>query len=324
MPRTARIDLPDLLQHVIVRGVDRCDIFRDDVDRGRFLRSLSKLLVQTGTECLAWSLMTNHFHLLLRPRRTRLAPLMRRLLTGYALYFNLRYNRSGHLYQNRYKSFVCDEDAYLLELVRYIHLNPLRAGLVKDLTALDHYAWSGHSIIMGKGSLEGQSVEEVLSLFSTEIQKARKRYRLFVEDGIPQGKREDLGSTRKMTRELVEAMNGEPFDQRILGSGEFVRELRMRKELDSKFPQPLEIKEIIVLVCRHFGLDPAELRLNTKSTRITDVRSVICYLAVRVKGHNGVEVGSQVNLRRAGVSVAAGRGEKMIINNPELITLIDK
>ncbi len=88
--------------------------------------------------------------------------------------------------------------------------------------------------------------------------------------------------------------------------------------------EPLEIKEIIVLVCRHFGLDPAELRLNTKSTRITDVRSVICYLAVRVKGHNGVEVGSQVNLRRAGVSVAAGRGEKMIINNPELITLIDK
>jgi len=119
-------------------------------------------------------------------------------------------------------------------------------------------------------------------------------------------------------------MNGEPFDQRILESGEFVRELRMRRELDSKFRQPLEIKEIIVRVCSHFRLEPAELGLTTKTTRITDARSVICYLAVRVAGHNGVEVGRQVNLRRAGVSVAAGRGERMIINNPELITLIDK
>src|SRR5512133_41967 len=135
MPRTARLDLPDLLQHVIVRGVDRCDIFRDDQDRRRFLNSFSKLLVQAGTECLAWSLMTNHFHLLLRPRGTRLAPFMRRLLTGYAIYYNLRHKRSGHLFQNRYKSIVCEEGTYLLELVRYIHLNPLRARIVEDISS---------------------------------------------------------------------------------------------------------------------------------------------------------------------------------------------
>jgi putative transposase len=109
MPRSARLDLPDLLQHVIVRGVDRCDIFRDDNDRGRFLQSFSKLLVQTGIECFAWSLMSNHFHLLLRPSQTSLALFMRRLLTGYAIYFNLRHKRSGHLFQNRYKSIVCEE-----------------------------------------------------------------------------------------------------------------------------------------------------------------------------------------------------------------------
>lgn len=89
--KNSLLDLPDLLQHVIVRGVDRCDIFHDDQDRRRFVNSLSKLLVQTGTECLAWSLMTNHLHILLRPRRTRLAPFMRRLLTGYAIYYNLRH-----------------------------------------------------------------------------------------------------------------------------------------------------------------------------------------------------------------------------------------
>jgi len=92
MPRTARLALPDLLQHVIVRGVNRCDIFLNDADRERFLQNLSKLLVQSGTECFAWALMTNHVHLLLRPRNTLLAPFMRRLLTGYAIYFNLRHN----------------------------------------------------------------------------------------------------------------------------------------------------------------------------------------------------------------------------------------
>ena len=114
MPRTARLDIPDLLQYVIARGGDRCDLFRDDSDRIRFLQKLSKLLVQTGVECLAWSLMTNHVHLLLLPGHSRLAPFMRRLLTGYALYFNRRHHRSGHLFQNRYKSILCEEDACLL------------------------------------------------------------------------------------------------------------------------------------------------------------------------------------------------------------------
>src|SRR6266496_981480 len=146
MPRTARLDMPELLQHVIIRGVNQCDIFCDDADQRRFLQSFSKLLVATVTDCFAWSLLSNHAHLLLRPCETRLAPFMRRLLTGYAIYFNLRHKRSGHLFQNRYKSFVCEEDAYQLELVRYIHLNPLRAGLVEDLSALDSYTWSGHSV----------------------------------------------------------------------------------------------------------------------------------------------------------------------------------
>src|SRR5512136_676836 len=114
MPRTARIDIPGLLQHVIVRGIERSDIFLDDDDRALFLERFSKLLVETGTECIAWALMTNHFHLLLRPQSTKLSFIMRRLLTGYAVVFNRRHNRSGHLFQNRYKSIVCEENPYLL------------------------------------------------------------------------------------------------------------------------------------------------------------------------------------------------------------------
>ena len=324
MPRTARLDAPNLLQHVIVRGVERCDIFLDDNDRNRFVRNLSTLLIQTDTECLAWSLMSNHFHLLLRPRVAGLAMIMRRLLTGYAIYFNLRHKRSGHLFQNRYKSIVCEEDSYLLELVRYIHLNPLRAGIVDDLGALDDYPWSGHTVIMGKGVMEGQAVDEVLSFFAKRKREAAKKYRLFVADGVALGKREELGGRRRLTKSALEELGEETYDARILGSGEFIEELRQRRELESRFPQAMEITDIVARVCGHFGIKPDALQLNSRTARIADVRSVICYLAVRRVGHCGVEVGKLVNLRRAGVSVAAGRGEIMVQNDPVLLTLIDK
>ena len=155
MPRAARIDIPGLLHHVIVRGIERKDIFLDDADRANFVQRFGLVLQQTGTQCLAWSLMSNHFHLLLKPTAEKLSSFMRRLLTGYAVTFNLRHRRSGHLFQNRYKSIVCEEDPYLLELVRYIHLNPLRVGLVPDVQALSKYRWTGHAVIMGRQSLDG-------------------------------------------------------------------------------------------------------------------------------------------------------------------------
>ncbi|WP_298273589.1 transposase [Geobacter sp.] len=324
MPRTARLDAPDLLQHVIVRGVERCDIFGDDNDRSRFVGNLSGLLVKTGTECLAWALMSNHFHLLLRPRSTPLATIMRRLLTGYAIYFNLRHNRSGHLFQNRYKSIVCQEDAYLLELVRYIHLNPLRAGLVKDLAALDNYPWSGHMVIMGKGIMEGQITDEILALFGKRKRKARAKYRQFIADGIAMGKRAELGGGRKMTKSALEELGEEPYDARVLGSGDFIRELQQRRELVADLPRTVEIGEIVTGVCHHFGIDAEILRRNNRSATIAVARGVICYLAVRRAGHSGVEVGKLLNLQRAGVSVAAERGEKMVQSNPKLLALIDE
>jgi hypothetical protein len=251
---------------------------------------------------------------------------MRRLLTGYAIYFNLRHKRSGHLFQNRYKSIVCEEEPYLLELVRYIHLNPLRAGLVEDLCALDRYAWSGHSVVMGNGKLEGQVVEEVLVLFSGAKGEARRRYRLFIADGVAMGKREDLlrGGKRRADRTVGEGEEEEAYDERVLGSGEFIEQLRLRQGLEPMFPTSVGIKEVIDSVCSHFGVDPGELRLKTRAARIAEVRGVVCYLAVRQLGHSGVEVGRHLGLGRAGVSVAASRGEKLVKNDPALLGLIDK
>ena len=150
MPRQPRLDAPGLLQHVMARGIERRKIFFDDKDRESFLERFAGILEETQTQCYAWALIPNHVHLLLRTGPAPLSNVMRRLMTGYAVTFNKRHNRSGHLFQNRYKSVICEEDRYLLELIRYIHLNPLRAGLVKDLKELDKYPWTGHSAILGR------------------------------------------------------------------------------------------------------------------------------------------------------------------------------
>jgi REP element-mobilizing transposase RayT len=133
----------------MARGIERREIFKDDKDRISFLKRLTVILEETQTQCYAWALIPNHVHLLVRTGATPLSKVMRRLMTGHAVTFNKRHRRSGHLFQNRYKSVVCERDPYLLELVRYIHLNPIRAGQVKDLKELDRYRWSGHSAILG-------------------------------------------------------------------------------------------------------------------------------------------------------------------------------
>jgi len=130
MPRKARIDAPGALHHIIVRGIERRKIFYDDNDRDNFLNRLGVILIESQTPCFAWALIPNRLHLLLRTGVAPIATVMRRLLTGYAVSFNRRHRRHGQLFQNRYKSILCQEDPYLIELVRYIHLNPLRAGLV--------------------------------------------------------------------------------------------------------------------------------------------------------------------------------------------------
>ena len=123
MPRLARLDAPGVLHHVMGRGIEKNKIFLKDKDRNDFLNRLSGLVEEGAVDIYAWALMSNHFHLLLKTKNRPLSSSMRKLLTGYVVNFNRRHKRYGHLFQNRYKSIVCQEDAYLMELVRYIHLN---------------------------------------------------------------------------------------------------------------------------------------------------------------------------------------------------------
>ena len=324
MPRAARLDIPGLLQHVIVRGIEKRDIFLDDVERGYFVKRLSQLLLETGTECLAWVLMTNHVHLLLPPKGTKLALLMRRLLTGYAVRFNLRYRRNGHLFQNRYKSIVCEEDPYLLELVRYLHLNPLRAGLVKRIEELDRYRWSGHAALMGQEDLPGQNTEEVLSYFGWRVKVSRRRYREYIMEGISRGRREGLtGGGLRRVRKLTGLEEIEEFDERILGSGEFVKRLRKEKALSDGISARMSIKDLVERVVRVFGTEVEDIKRRKRSRRVVDARSVISYFAVREMGRNGAELGRMLNMSRSGVSIAADRGELLVRDNPRLRNIVE-
>lgn len=297
MPRVARIDIPGLLHHVIVRGIERRDIFMDDADRHSFVERLSSLLEKTEMRCYAWALMSNHVHLLLRPVRDKLSTFMRRLLTGHAVSFNLRHQRSGHLFQNRYKSIVCQEDEYLLQLIRYIHLNPLRLNMVAGMKGLDRYPWSGHRVLMGKQELPGQDVDNVLSLFGKSKAEARRRYREFIADGIAEGKRDELvGRVEKSTA----------ADSRILGTSEFVEEIRFREDGGWQLGERRTIAEIVDAVAGEFGIPVRAITAGSRMKTAVNARSAICRIALE-EGHSAAEVGRQLGMSRYGVSVAGRR-----------------
>ncbi|MBW1790053.1 MAG: transposase [Deltaproteobacteria bacterium] len=245
MPRQARLDAPGTLHHVMIRGIEGNPIFGDDEDRKDFLSRVSDLTEKTGPRILAWVLMDNHVHFLLFSGPEGLPCFMRKLLTGYAIRFNRKHQRSGHLFQNRYKSIVCEEDPYLLELVRYIHLNPLRASVVESVEGLDRYRWSGHSVLVGKQKNDWQEVKYVLSFFGREKRKAIRAYRRFVEERKGQGKRLELvggGLIRSLGGwSQVMSLRGKDekveHDARVLGSGDFVGEIL--READKKLRRQL-------------------------------------------------------------------------------------
>jgi REP element-mobilizing transposase RayT len=158
----------------MIRGIERRKIFLSEKDREDFFGRLGNLLPLTKTACYAWVFIPNHAHFLFRTGLVPLATFMRRLLTGYAVSFNRRHNRSGQLFQNRYKSIVCQEDVYFKELVRYIHLNPVRAGIVSDLEELSRYPYSGHSVLVGRRKRPWQDAGYVLGYFGGTGHRARK------------------------------------------------------------------------------------------------------------------------------------------------------
>ena len=314
MPRQPRLDIPDLVHHVIVRGIKRDKIFRDDDDRRSFLQRFHVLLAETDTACYAWALIPNHFHLLLRPSRVSLSTFMRRLLTGYAVTHNKQHKRSGHLFQNRYKSIICEEDTYLLELIRYIHLNPLRAHLVADMESLDLYPWCGHAEILGNQPGCGLDKDAVLCLFGQKTVAARQAYHQFVSDGLTLGKRPELagGGLRRSQALSPAADEISDFDDRILGSGEFVSQLREQGLLTESRPPAISLNALQQSLEAWYHLEENGLLRRGRENNTSEARNVFCFCAVKLVRHSGAQVGRFLEIGPPSVSRALRKGEAII------------
>jgi len=182
MSRPIRIEFPNALYHVTARGDRREDIFDDDVDRRAFLATLAQVVEQFNWLCYAWCLMDNHYHLLIQTPDANLSKGMRQLNGVYTQTSNRRHKRVGHLFQGRFKAILVDSDAYLLELARYVVLNPVRAGMVRRP---DKWAWSSYRASMGLVPAQTfLAVDGLLAQFAKRRAVAQARYAKFVAEGI--------------------------------------------------------------------------------------------------------------------------------------------
>ena len=322
MPRKARIDAPGALHHIIGRGIERRKIFYEDRDRDNFLERLGNILEETSTPCYGWALMPNHFHLLLRTGKVPISTVMRRLLTGYVVSFNRRHRRYGHLFQNRFKSILCQEDLYLKQLVGYIHLNPLRARLVVDLKELLKYPYSGHSALMGKRIIGFQDVDYVLQIFGDKVTRARRNYREYVQKSIGLGRRPELvgggllrsnggwGALKAMSKARIHLKG----DERILGESDFVEEVleEQKEQFERRYwlkTQGYDIDCVLGKVATIFDMDPEQILKRGNPPLRVKAKSLVCYWAVRELGLSGTSVGKLLNLSQSAVSRSVARGE---------------
>ena len=323
MPRQARLDAPGRLHHVIVRGMEARKIINHDQDRQDFVSRMATIASETGTSIYAWALMTNHAHILLRSGPHGLSRFMRRFLTGYAITYNRRHRRHGHLFANRYKSIVCEEGPYFRELVRYIHLNPLRAKLVESPAELDRYRWCGHSVLMGRVKNDWQDRDYVLKWFGPKEAEAKKAYRQFVKKGVGQGRRSDLvGGGLIRSRggwSAVKAMRRlgvrEKSDERILGSGKFVKQLieqsdKTRKKQFSVQERLQRASHLVEKVCKKGKVDVEALKSGSRRQRVSKVRSQLAAKLVEECGLSLTETGRHLGVSPSAVAKSLSRRDK--------------
>jgi REP element-mobilizing transposase RayT len=267
MARRPRIEFSGAFYHVIVRGNQRQEIFHDRVDYCKYLSLLWRYKERYGFKLFAYTLMSNHVHLIIQTAKTPLSKILQGVNQSYTQYYNLRRRTVGHLFQGRYKAILCDKDEYLLALIRYIHLNPVRARVVERASK---YFWSSHRAYMGIERASEVELDEVLRMFSTSKALARRRYLEFVRQGVGDGRSGEYYRT---------------LDQRILGSEEFAEEVVRKGQKPVMMPTHLpSLGTIADAISDVTGVKGSDLReLNT--TRIQARARRLFVLTAREAGH---------------------------------------
>ncbi len=269
MARKPRIEFPGALYHILTRGNNKQPIFVDDKDRITFLNKLGSYKQELGFNLYAYILMINHIHLLIETSEVPLSKIMQCLLTSFTQYFNRRHKRVGHLFQGRYKAILCDKNSYLLELVRYIHLNPIRAKLVDDLRK---YKWSSHPIFIGE-----TETSFVKSDFILEIIGGINSYRTFINEGLGQGHREDLYQLK---------------EQRILGDEIFVSKVTEKESLMDANTKKINITldKLLHQIAQIHDVPAVEIAGRSRSYKASHARGTLIYTAVHYGGYRNQEL----------------------------------
>lgn len=297
------------------RGLERRNIFREEIDKRDFLERFGKRLDRCEMQCFAWALMSNHYHLLVRVHDIPLSKLMSSVLGGFASSYNRRNKRVGYVFQNRYKSILCDADNYLLELIRYIHLNPLRAGMLPDLDALGRYQWTGHAGVLGRHKQNWHEVGAVLGLFGRRAGIARRTYSRFISEGIDNKQRKDFGGGGLIRshggwESLAQLRKEHEFcigDERILGESDFVEKALDQDRLaitgkTSMAQRGWTLEKLIQWISAHFGVSESMLLSKARSNDLSVAKSVICYWGTQKIGLTCREIGLRLNISQQAVS----------------------
>ncbi|MBD3346341.1 MAG: hypothetical protein GF401_14900 [Chitinivibrionales bacterium] len=283
MPRKRRISIPGAVHHIISRGIDGREIFIDDNDRRFFIARIGRLLQENNYRCYAWALMSNHYHFLIRTSTVSLSRFMRKLNTTYAMYFNKRHTKQGYVYQDRYRSRICQERVYFLELVRYIHLNPVRGGVVKNLKELESYPWCGHGGIVGYNKPEWQQSGEVLARFCKSRKNAIQAYLSFMQEGLEK----DTGLFQEdiyIFKDKQAQQSNKAVDDRIIGDRSFIEEVLHKAKLDHEKEKLIskvdkDIRQVAEWICRSNGIKMQDLLRKGRMNSRSKARETFCFKA---------------------------------------------
>ena len=262
MARKPRIHYPGAVYHVILRGNARQDIFFDDQDRCRFLLLLQEGIERYGHRVLAFALLTNHVHLAIQVGIIPLSRIIQNLSFRYAHWVNKRQGRSGHLFQGRYKAVLVDADTHLLELVAYVHLNPVRAGMI---ARPELYPWSSHRVYLGHETIPWLNPDSVLCRFSGNLEHARRSFNKFVVGRIGEGHREQFSEKGNL-------------DSRLIGEEHFVEKvLREANSLPLRRPS---MEAVLEIVTRMYNLREEDLCASGQKRLPSEARALAAW-AVR-------------------------------------------
>ena len=322
MARKGRIDAAGAVHHVIQRGMDRGRIFLDGTDYHDFVKRMAENLTETRTRCFAWSLMPNHVHLVLSTGTTPIRSVLQCIFTGHAMGINRKYGRSGHLFQGRYKSILCEKEAYLLELVRYVHLNPVKSGIVESVGDLGKYRWTGHRTLIGLNDVPWQATDEVLRRFGGRIGSARQKYIEFLKAGL-KGSANELEimgqGMKRLSEGGWESDHGKAdasdtyADERIAGTREFVENVlkkagereRWRSKMAGKGWTP---DKVIQRAAKVAGIMAEDVKGNGKRPAQCLARYMACKWLVDDLGRTETDVAGILGLTQPTVSKVVRRG----------------